>query len=281
MGTALMTWPRNGRVTRRESSRNDMSVTSPPMVAASYGRGGTHDAQVRRLRDLLRSAILRGGFPHGQLPGEPELMASYGVTRATVREALTLLRREGLIDRRQGVGTHVVVHAVLARLAEAHGAADPVVDSVFNRRMRPRVLDRSTIPLPAIAAERLSVRPGIPCLRLEYIALLEDEPTALATNYVLFPEAERLLTMPFDSDWYALLRDAGVCLGESEFVVGCAPADAITAPLLDVAEGAPLITMEQVIRDSAGRPFDLAHIHTRGDRFLFVSRAVREHASGT
>jgi GntR family transcriptional regulator len=249
------------------------------MVAASYGPGGLHDAEVRRLRDLLRSAILRGGVPHGQLPGEHELMTSYGVTRATVREALALLRREGLIDRRQGVGTHVVVNAVLARLAEAHGAADPVVDSVFNRRMRPRILDRSTIPLSDIAAERLGARPGVPCLRLEYVALLEDEPFALATNYVLFPEAERLLTMPFDSDWYALLRDAGVGLGESEFVLGCAPADATTAPLLDVAEGAPLITIEQVIRDHAGRPFDLAHIHTRGDRFLFVSRAVRKRGA--
>ncbi|GLY77162.1 transcriptional regulator [Actinoallomurus iriomotensis] len=280
MGTALMTWPRNDRVTEPESRRNDMSVMSTAMVTASYGPGGSQDAHVRRLRDLLRSAILRDGFPAGQLPGEPELMTSYGVTRAVVREALALLRREGLIDRRQGVGTHVVVHAVLARLAEAHGAADPRVDSVFNRRLRPRVLDRSTIPLPAIAAERLGAPPGVPCLRLEYVALLDEEPTALATNYVLFPEAERLLALPFDTDWYALLRDAGIGLGESEFVVGCAPADATNAPLLDVAEGPPLITIEQVIRDATGRAFDLAHIHTRGDRFLFVSRAVREHASG-
>ncbi|MCW2916187.1 MAG: GntR family transcriptional regulator [Actinomycetia bacterium] len=277
MTASLITGRGNGRVMAPEPPGNDVSVLCAPM-ATSYGPGGAHDAQVRRLRDLLRSAILRRSFTHGQLPGEPELMASYDATRATVREALALLRREGLIDRRQGVGTYVVVNAVLMRLAEAHGAADPVVGSVFNRRMRPRVLDRSTIPLPAIAAERLGAPPGVPCLRLEYVALLEDEPTALATNYVLFPEAERLLTLPFDSDWYALLREAGVGLGESEFILGCAPADAITASLLDVAEGAPLITIEQVIRDQDGRPFNLAHIHTRGDRFLFVSRAVRDHA---
>jgi GntR family transcriptional regulator len=279
MTAPLITRRRNGRVIPPESRGNDVSVPCTPM-ATSYGPGGAHGAQVRRLRDLLRSAVLRRSFTHGQLPGEPELMASYGATRATVREALALLRREGLIDRRQGVGTHVVVNAVLMRLAEAHGAADPVVDSVFNRRMRPRVLDRSTIPLPASVAERLGTPPGVPCLRLEYVALLEDEPTTLATNYVLFPEAERLLALPFDSDWYALLREAGVRLGESEFIFGCAPADAITASVLDVAEGAPLITLEQVIRDQDGRPFNLAHIHTRGDRFLFVSRAVRDHAPG-
>ncbi|MCO5995806.1 GntR family transcriptional regulator [Actinoallomurus rhizosphaericola] len=245
------------------------------MAARGHGPGGAHDAQVRRLRDLLRSAVLRGRFDGGQLPGEAELMASYGATRATVREALGLLRREGLIDRRQGVGTHVVVNAVLARMAEAHGAADPMADSIFNRRMRPRVLDRSEVPLPAVAAERLGAPPGAPCLRLEYVALVEDEPTALATNYVLFPEGERLLAPPFDSDWYALLREAGLRFGESEFIMGCSAADPATASLLAVAEGAPLITFEQVIRDPDGRPFNLAHIHTRGDRFLFVSRAVR------
>jgi DNA-binding GntR family transcriptional regulator len=32
---------------------------------------------------------------------------------------------------------------------------------------------------------------------------------------------------------------------------------------------------EQVIYDSAGRPFNYAVIHTRADRFLFRSRATR------
>ncbi|WP_344276322.1 GntR family transcriptional regulator [Actinomadura napierensis] len=229
-------------------------------------------ADVRRLRDLLRSAILRGAYPGGSLPGEPELMAAHGVTRATVREALALLRAEGLVSRRQGIGTHAVGEAVRTPLAEAHGAAAPVAGGVFDRRMRPRVLDRSVIALPAVAAERLGARAGEPCLRLEYVALLGEEPVAMATNYVLFPEAERLGAMPFVSDWYALLAEAGLTVGASEFVLGCLPADAATAGPLGLAEGAPVVTLEQVIRDPGGRPFDLAHIHLRADRFQLVSR---------
>jgi GntR family transcriptional regulator len=235
-------------------------------------------SDVRRLRDLLRAAILRGAYPDGQLPAEPDLMNAHGLGRATVREALSALRREGIIDRRQGVGTNVVARGVMTRLTEAHGAADPLTDSIFNRRMRPRELDRSLIPLPGPAAERLGVPVGEPCLRLEYVSLLHGEPVGMATNYVLFPEAERLRELPFDTDWYALLREAGISLGASEFVLGCAPADPAVAALLGVGTGAPVITVEQVILDPAGRPFDLAHIHTRGDRFLFVSRATRDDA---
>ncbi|WP_116538692.1 GntR family transcriptional regulator [Rhodococcus globerulus] len=59
---------------------------------------------VRRTRDLLRAAVLRGDFVDGILPGERELVGSYSVSRGIVREVLTLLRDEGLIARTQGVG---------------------------------------------------------------------------------------------------------------------------------------------------------------------------------
>ncbi|MFC4116923.1 GntR family transcriptional regulator [Nonomuraea zeae] len=243
----------------------------------SHQSGVEREADLRRLRDLLRSAILRDTFADGLLPTEAELMASYGATRATVRETLALLRGEGLIDRRQGVGTHVVVKAVMTQLVEAHGVEPPSQESLLNRRLRPQVLDRSMIPLPALAAERLGAPPGTPCLRLEYVSLFGDEPHGMATNYVLNPEAERMRDQPFVHDWYNLLNESGVGYEESEFVCGCSPADSATAARLGIAEGSPLITMEQVIRDATGRPFNLAYIHIRGDRFLFVSNAARRH----
>ncbi|WAL64349.1 GntR family transcriptional regulator [Amycolatopsis cynarae] len=231
--------------------------------------------EVRRLRDMLRAAVQGGRYPDGQLPSEADLMASHHATRATVREALALLRAEGLIERVQGIGTHVVVQPVDTALPEAHGVMAPSRDSVFNRRMRPRVLDRSVVEAPATVAERLAVPEGTPCLRLEYVALHEEEPVGLVTNYVLFPEAARVRDTPFVSDWYALLADAGVELSESEFIFGCEPADPLVAPALGVRVGAPLIISEQIIYDPHGRPFDLAFIHTRGERFRFVSRAWR------
>jgi GntR family transcriptional regulator len=271
----------NAAVTVGRSVRNTADLASGIVAghATSAGRrGAAHAHEVRRLRDLLRSAVLRGAYPGGALPGEAELMAAHALSRNTVREALALLREEGLIERTQGVGTHVVATAVLTRLAEAHGAADPVRDSIFNRRMRPQVLDCSVLAAPDPVAGRLGVAAGTPVLRLEYVALLGDEPMGLATNYVLFPEAAAVRDTPFVSDWYALLADAGVRLGESEFVFGCASADPLTAPLLEVPPGSPLIAMEQLITDPDGRRFDVAYVHTRGDRFLFISKAWRQPA---
>ncbi|MES2945077.1 MAG: FadR/GntR family transcriptional regulator [Pseudomonadota bacterium] len=53
-------------------------------------------------------AILRGDFaPSGKLPAEGELASRFGVSRPTVREALSRLRSDGVIESRRGSGSHV------------------------------------------------------------------------------------------------------------------------------------------------------------------------------
>lgn len=254
------------------SSRHGRNTQRLPSTGMAYSRGDT-----RQLRDRLRAEILRGGFVDGRLPPEAELMMAEGVSRATVRAALAELRHEGLIERTQGVGTHVVVRGMMLRLAEVHGVAPPQERSLLNRRLRPKILDHSVVPAPASVARRLDVAPGTDCLRLEYVALVGDEPMALATNYVLFPEAAAIGDTPFVSDWYALLDDARVSISDSEFVLCCAIADGATAEPLGLAAGAPLMVLEQVVHDASGRAFDLAFIHIRGDRFLLTSRIGRDH----
>lgn len=61
------------------------------------------------VKQEIRDRIERGSYAEtqGQLPSEPQLSAELGVSRATVREALTMLAREGVIVRRHGVGTFV------------------------------------------------------------------------------------------------------------------------------------------------------------------------------
>lgn len=57
------------------------------------------------LREQIRSNINASGR---KLPTEAVLSKRYGVSRQTVREALKLLKSEGLIETRQGSGTYVV-----------------------------------------------------------------------------------------------------------------------------------------------------------------------------
>ena len=62
-----------------------------------------------RIYARVVEAILRGEFaPSGKLPTEGELASGVGVSRPTVREALSRLRSDGVIDSRRGAGSYVI-----------------------------------------------------------------------------------------------------------------------------------------------------------------------------
>ena len=65
-------------------------------------------AKYFQLFGLLKNEINRGIYQSGQkIPGENELAEKYDMSRQTVRQALSLLEQESLIERRQGSGTYV------------------------------------------------------------------------------------------------------------------------------------------------------------------------------
>jgi DNA-binding LacI/PurR family transcriptional regulator len=73
------------------------------------------------LRSLLLDDIRSGRQPPGsRLPSEWKLVARFGVSRTTVRDALEMLVGEGLVQRRKGSGTWVHAYAA-ARLSRAGG----------------------------------------------------------------------------------------------------------------------------------------------------------------
>ncbi len=62
----------------------------------------------RQIYHALKADIASGHYPPGaQLPTETELMHRFGVSRVTVRHALALLQREGLVVRIPAKGTFV------------------------------------------------------------------------------------------------------------------------------------------------------------------------------
>jgi DNA-binding FadR family transcriptional regulator len=62
----------------------------------------------QELASILSEEVVSGRLaPGSRLPTEQELMASFGVSRTVVREAIAALRSEGLLESRQGVGVFV------------------------------------------------------------------------------------------------------------------------------------------------------------------------------
>jgi GntR family transcriptional regulator len=159
-------------------------------------------------------------------------METFGVQRAAVRQALAMLRSEGVVERLQGIGTFAVRDRFVTGLSEIHGKKE---SGGLLDRARPEPLDETVVPGPEFVAAKLDLEPGENVLRLEYVSYFDGAPQGVATNYVAFPEADALSGTPFKTDWYQLLRDSELTIGSSEWVLGAINADPSVASLLELS----------------------------------------------
>lgn len=118
------------------------------------------------IRDTLRTRIFEGHYPAGTRLIERDLAAEFGVSRLPVREALRMLRQEGLIEDR------------LPKGAVVRGLSDKDVRDLFAVRLALEVL-ASRLAAQCATNDDLE--------RLE--ALLDRAAEALARGSVL--EAHR------------------------------------------------------------------------------------------
>ncbi|GAA0482045.1 GntR family transcriptional regulator [Streptomyces olivaceiscleroticus] len=222
--------------------------------------------RARQLADVLRHRITSGAYDGGVLPGERELGAHLGASRNAVREALALLRNEGLITRKQGVGTTVVLpkygHGLdrLAGLAETLTGHGAVTNEV-----------RAAHPVPAPPAaivERLGLAPGEGAVHVERLRRLGGLPLSLDTTYLTADIGLPLLGCDLaHRDLFALIEEtSGQRLGRAEVSVHAVTADPDTAALLGVEAGAAVFAIERLTHLADGRPVDAESLHIRADR---------------
>jgi GntR family transcriptional regulator len=219
----------------------------------------------------LKERILNQGFQEGRIPPEAELAAELGVSRTTVRDALSRLEHEGTISRRQGSGTFVnePVLQIKSRLEEIwsyeqvladHGYTPSVdvvrvetvvepegevllIEKVFREDDRPVVLTVNRIPLAIVDAG--GDRPGA----------AYEQDSAVPVYEFLEEHCGRTLG-------YYLSEIVPVRLGEAE------------AAHLDVEPGTLAISFDEVGFDQANEPVVHATSYFRDDllRFRLIRR---------
>jgi DNA-binding GntR family transcriptional regulator len=112
-----------------------------------------------RVADTLRDRILHGELPGGARLGEAELAVSLGVSRTPVREALTRLAAEGLVEVVPNRGARVTTWTV----AELEGVFDlrTSLEPLLSAYAVPNAGPEDVAELERLAEQMLEVgRPG-------------------------------------------------------------------------------------------------------------------------
>ncbi|MFD0271238.1 GntR family transcriptional regulator [Streptomyces sp. NPDC127106] len=155
--------------------------------------GEKRQPKYQRIAAALKDAIASGRYgPGDRLPGESDLMATYGVARMTARQAFAALQAEGLVEARKGAGVFVREFKVgirrrgIQRLAvEVWGAGG----SIWAADGTGHDLDVEFLGVfeeraPSAAAAALKLPSGSAvCVRRRRF-LLDGRPVMVATSYL-------------------------------------------------------------------------------------------------
>ncbi len=237
----------------------------------SLGRIDAQTAQplYLQIKDSLKQRILDGGFaPHERLPSESNLMKSFSVSRITVRQALRDLHREGLIFSVQGKGSFVAKHKVVQEIQRLEGFGEAMAPKGYETSTKVLAIQELRPNQEVIAALRLQHNERV--LEVRRIRYLNIDPVSLDISYFPLDIGSQLLGRDLAQDIFPMLENEfGISLDTAELKVGAIGADVEMAEYLKVEAGDPLLRIQRLVRDKAGRPVDFEYLSYRGDVYQY------------
>jgi GntR family transcriptional regulator len=220
------------------------------------------------LAQELRSRIASGAYAHGDcIESEAELCRACGVSRTTVRNALELLRRDGLVSSRKGSGWFVTVrphHQAVGPWPVAEHAV-AAFGATPSRRVLEYVFEAASRPV----SETLGLARAGEVLRVTVLTAADGEPFVLQTVWMPGEVGSPISRAAFaESPIVELLGTVGVRLGSGSQTITAGLASR-HLELLGVRRGAAVLICRGLVRDLDGRPLFVYEDSYRGDRMAF------------
>lgn len=214
--------------------------------------------------------------PGDQLPSEPALCETYGVSRTVVRHALRELEAEGLIIRRKGKGTFVAEPKISESLVQK---LTGFYHDMTERGLTPvtQVLSQEIIPATDFIAGKLDIREGSPVYTLERLRFVDDEPLLLVRAYLPYALCHGIENVDLSkaSLYDTLDKRFGLRIANGRRTIEAVAADERQADLLDIAAGDPVLLLESLAYLDDGTTIEFFQAVHRGDRTRFEVELLR------
>ena len=234
-----------------------------------------------QLKNMIEHKINTREFqPNEQIPSERELGERYNVSRITVRQAIALAEKEGLVSRVHGVGTFVANPKIKQELNTIVDFQSTVTD--LGLIASTELLHSEIITSDFKLAKLLNLNVMEKILNLQIVGYGNDNPIVFYNTYFSFALGEKMREAskevikrnePFSTlDLYKEFTDAEPTHVEQTF-------EAITATEqlaqpLKVNPGFPILRVTSIVYQDY-MPLEYKEAHYRGDTYrFFMTRQV-------
>lgn len=227
-----------------------------------------------QLQEDIKKDIESGVYKVNEMiPTERELQDLYSVSRVTARKAIEGLVFEGILQKKQGIGTIVCKKRMAENTARLQSFTEKFAEQGFT--VKTKVLEVAKIIAPNRIANHLQVKEGVEVLYIKRLRLVEEEPIALFHTYL------RADIGPTEFDDYTgslfqLLEEKyNINIYYSERTIFASEASEEVAELLEIKPGTPTIMVCYSTFNNKEEPIEYAEGFYRSDKFEYKIRLMR------
>lgn len=229
-----------------------------------------------QLATLLREQIVSRHYrPDDQLPTEAELVRDYGVSRVTVRQAMSRLEDEGLIRREAGRGTFVTHDVPTETTIELDQSIGELI--TMGQSTSVQLVGLDDVTATREEAEELGLEEGAPLVRCLRLRKYEGQPYCSIVNLVPEEIGRQIQKKAWKQgsvlQYIEDVLEIPLRIGKQR--VRAMLADAQLARSLDTRIGAPILRVDYLIRTDQNQPVEKAELYYRGDLYSFTLHLVR------
>jgi GntR family transcriptional regulator len=235
-----------------------------------------------QLARLLTQEISTGRWSAGdRIASEPEICETYGVSRATVRQALLRLENESLIQRLKGRGTFVADSRNRSWLLQSSEGFFHDEVGRFGVNVTSTILRAEIDTLPHWASEALRLPNGNDGVILERLRFIDGKVMLHVSDYLPPRYAKAALSLKHrDGSLYdRLAAEENLTVAGGRRILEATHAAENIAKLLQVGKRAPLLLIESTSWDANLQPFHCYHSWLRTDRIPIEIEVTRPHTS--
>ena len=231
-----------------------------------------------QLKNILLQDLEDGLYPPGSiLPPEMMLVDQFGLSRATVRQAIKELEHDGYINRIQGKGTIVlrVKNALDRGLSQLTSFTEDM--NAHGYVTTTRILDfEENIPTTRVA-DLLKISASKPVIHINRLRMVNNIPVAINISNINLPaeismcreDLERTVSL------YTLFEMKRIPLLESDKTIEAISANEEQAKLLGVPVGNPLLKVEGVVFTLNHQPLEHHVVISRSDMYKYSLHLLR------
>lgn len=247
-------------------------MTDPNLEASAFSALPLYT----QIKEALRAKILDGSYAvHQRLPSENDMINAFGVSRITVRQAISDLQKEGLLYKIHGKGTFVAMPKVSQELTHLQGfgeAMQPLGHETFSQ-----VLGLSLVKASPLICAKLNLAEGARVIELRRVRYLDRKPISVDVSYLEAEMGSKLSKAGLrDRDLFSLLEnELGHRLHSADVEIDATSAGPDIAPHLKVELKSPILRIERLTYASRKKPVVFEYLHYRAESFKYKLKITR------